>query len=138
MEFGYSRVISMLFVEFLTHLLLAKQLKQLLTKEIRLLSEETTKKYFLIEKGDKDINARLFYLIHPANNNSRENTVFSRHFSAFCQIFNSSFACSLTGETVETITDQRNSSIFGSDKIYIFAKKIEEMQFILFGESREQ
>ena len=42
----------------------------------------------------------------------------------------SSFAYCVTGETVETTTDQRNLSITGRDKIYISSKKREEMQFI--------
>ena len=58
----------MLFVNFLTHLLLivlqTKHLKQLLTKEICLLSEVTTYIiYFLIEIGEKDMKVSLFYLI---------------------------------------------------------------------------
>ena len=63
--------------------------------------------------------------------------VFSRDFRALCLIFNSSSAYCVTGETVETTTDQRNLSIVGRDKIYISSKKREEMQFIyLFDESR--
>ena len=65
----------------------------------------------------------LFYLKHPANSYPCEN-------SGFCRIL------SATGETVETTTDQRNSSIIGRDKIYVSSKKREEMQFILFDESR--
>ena len=34
--------------------------------------------------------------------------VFSRDFRAFCRFLNSSSAYSVTGETVETTTDQRN------------------------------
>ena len=50
---------------------------------------------------------------------------------------NSSSAYRVTGETVETTTDQRNLSIIGRDKIYISSKKREEMQFIyLYDESR--
>ena len=41
---------------------------------------------------------------------------FSRDFRAFCRFLNSSSAYSVTGETV---TDQRNSSITGSDDIHI-------------------
>ena len=41
-----------------------------------------------------------------------------------------------TSETVESPTDQRNLSIIGRDKIFIFSKKREEMQFILLDESR--
>ena len=52
-------------------------------------------------------------------------------------VFNLSSAYCFTDETVETTTDQRNSSIVGRDKIYISLKKREEMQFIyLFDESR--
>ena len=80
----------------------------------------------------------LFYLIHPANNNSRENSGILTRFPCFmCLIFNSSSAYCVTDETVETTTDQRNSSIVGRDKIYISSKKREEIQFIyLFDESR--
>ena len=79
----------------------------------------------------------LFYLIHPANSNSRENSGILMRFRALCLIFNSSCAYCVTGETVETTTDQRNSSFIGRDKIYISSKKREEMQFIyLFDESR--
>ena len=79
----------------------------------------------------------LFYLIHPANSNSRENSGILTRFPALCLIFNSSSANCVTGETVETTTDQRNSSFIGRDKLYISSKKREEMQFIyLFDESR--
>ena len=79
----------------------------------------------------------LFYLIHPANSNSRENLGILHDFHALCLFFNSSSAYCVTGETVETTTDQRNSPIIGRDKIYISSKKREEMQFIyLFDESR--
>ena len=62
--------------------------------------------------------------------------VFSPDFRALCLFFNSSSAYCVPGETVETTTDQRNSSIIGRDKIYISSKKGEEMQFIyLFDES---
>ena len=40
-------------------------------------------------------------------------------FRAFCRFLNSSSAYSVTGETVETTTDQRNSSIIGSDDVHI-------------------
>ena len=80
----------------------------------------------------------LFYLIHPANSNSRRFRVFSRDFRALCLFFNSSSPYCITGETVETTTDQRNLSIIGRDNIYISSKK-KEMQFIyLFDESRKQ
>ena len=76
----------------------------------------------------------LFYLIHRADSNSPE---FSRDFCALCLIFSWSSAYCVTGETVETTTDQRHSSIIGRDKIYISSKKREDMQFIyLFDESR--
>ena len=78
----------------------------------------------------------LFYLIHPANINSGENVGFLARFQCFLSNFNLSSAYSVTGETVETSTDQRNLSIIRRDKIYISSKKREEMQFILFGESR--
>ena len=72
----------------------------------------------------------LFYLIHPANSNSRENSGILMRFPCF-------MSNCVTGETVETTTDQRNLSIIGRDKIYISSKKREEMQFIyLFDESR--
>ena len=72
----------------------------------------------------------LFFLIHPANSKSRENSGILTRFPCFCLIFNTSFAYCVTGETVETTTDQRNLSIIGRDKIYISSKKREEMQFI--------
>ena len=80
----------------------------------------------------------LFYLIHPANSNSCENLGILMRFPCFMSnIFNSSSAYCVTGETVETTTDQKNLSIIGRDKIYISSKKREEMQFIyLFDESR--
>ena len=79
----------------------------------------------------------LFYLIHPANSNSRENLGILTRFCALCLIFNLSSAYCVTGETVETTTDQRNLCIIGRDKIYISSKKGEVMQFIyLFDESR--
>ena len=66
----------------------------------------------------------LFYLIHPANSNSRENSGILTRFPCFMSIFNSSSAYCVTGETVETTTDQRNSSIIGRDKnIYFFKEK---------------
>ena len=62
----------------------------------------------------------LFYFIYLSNSNSRENLViFLRDFHAFCRFLNSSSAYSVTGETVETTTDQRNWSIIGSDDVYI-------------------
>ena len=79
----------------------------------------------------------LFYLIHPANSNSRENSGIPARCPCFLSIFKLVFFCSVTGETVETTTDQRNLSFIGRDKIYISSKKREEMQFIyLFDESR--
>ena len=79
----------------------------------------------------------LFYLIHPANSNSREISGILTRFPCFMSIFNSSSAYSVTGKTIETTTDQRHSSIIGRDKIYISSKKREEMQFIyLFDEYR--
>ena len=113
----------------------SKQSKQQLTKEIRLLSEATT--YILIEIGENDMKVSLFYLIHPANSNSREISGIVMRFLCFMSIFNLSSAYCVTGETVETTTDQRNLSIIGRGKIYISSKKREEMQFIyLFDESR--
>ena len=83
------------------------------------------------------MKSSLFYFIYPANSNSRENSGILTRFLCFLLILNSSSAYSVTGETVETTTDQRNSSIIGRDKIYISSKKREEMQFIyLFYESR--
>ena len=61
----------------------------------------------------------LFYLIHPADSNSRENSGILTRFSCFMSIFNSSSAYCVTGETVETTTDQRNSSIIGSDEVHL-------------------
>ena len=63
-------------------------------------------------------------------------------FSVVCTLpvfiinFKLSSACSFTGETFETTTDQRNSYLIERDKIYICSKKTAEMQFILFDESR--
>ena len=51
--------------------------------------------------------------------------VFSRDFPALCLIFNSSSAYCVTGETVETTTDERNSSFIGRDNMYISSKKRE-------------
>ena len=67
----------------------------------------------------------LFYLIHPANSNSREILGILMRFPCFklCLFFNSSSAYCVTGETVETTTDQRNLSIIGRGKIYISSKK---------------
>ena len=80
----------------------------------------------------------LFYLTHPPNSNSRENLDILTRFPCFIStIFNYKFFNCVTNETVETTTNQRNSSIIGRDKIYISSKKREEMQFIyLFDESR--
>ena len=80
----------------------------------------------------------LFYLIHPANSNSRKISGIPTRFPCFMSIFfNSSSAYCVTGETVKTTTDQRNLSIIGRDKIYISSKKREEMQFIyILDESR--
>ena len=74
--------------------------------------------YFIIEMGEIDMKARLFYLILPAYSDSRENSVISRDFSAFYWIFNLCSVYSFTGETVKTTTDQRNSSIIGSDDLF--------------------
>ena len=61
---------------------LAKQLKQLLTKEICILSETTT--YIFPHRiGQKDMKVSLFYLIHPANSNSRENSGILMRFPCF-------------------------------------------------------
>ena len=66
------------------------------------------------------MKSSLFYLIYPANSNSRENLgVLTRFPCFFCLFLNSSFAYSVTGETVETTTDQRNLSIIGSDDVHI-------------------
>ena len=78
----------------------------------------------------------LFYLLHPANSNSRENLGILTRFQCFLSNFNLSSAYNVGGKTVETTTDQRYSSIIGRDKINISSKKREEMQFILFDESR--
>ena len=69
-----------------------------LTEEICLLSEAT---------------------IYPANSNSRENLGILARFPCFLSIFKLVFFCSVTGETVEVTTDQRNSSIIGSDDVHI-------------------
>ena len=63
----------------------------------------------------------LFYLIHPAKSNSRENSGILTRFPCF--MFNSSSAYCVTGETVETTTDQRNPSIIGRDNIYFFKEQ---------------
>ena len=69
--------------------------------------------------GDKDMEASLFYMIHPANSNSRENSgILTRFQSLFVEFLTRG----TTGETVETTTDQRNSSIIGRDQIYISSK----------------
>ena len=87
--------------------------------------------------GEKDIKVSLFYLKHPANSNSRENSGILARFQCFLLNLNSSSAQSTTTETVETTTDQRNSSIIGGDKIHISSKKRGEMQFIMgWGYSR--
>ena len=81
----------------------------------------------------------LFYLIHPANSNSLENSGILTRFPYFMCNFSLVFCIyyCVAGETVETTTDQRNLSFIGRDKIYISSKKREEMQFIyLFDESR--
>ena len=73
-EFGYSSEISVLFVEFSTRLLhivsQAEQSKQLLTKEIHLLSEET--KYIFLQRKEKKCS--LFYLMNPDNSNKNSST----------------------------------------------------------------
>ena len=37
--------------------------------------------YFLIQMGEKDMEVSSFYLIHPANRNSRQNSGYSREIS---------------------------------------------------------
>ena len=64
----------------------SKQLKQPLTKEIRLLLESTTYIYFLIEIDEKGTKLSLFYMMHSANSNSHENRVFI-DLSAFLSNF---------------------------------------------------
>ena len=77
----------MLYVYFLTRLLhivsqakQAKQSKQLLTKEIRLLSEET--KYIFLQRKEMKCNL-LFFLMNPDNCNikkiRKKNTVAPSH-----------------------------------------------------------
>ena len=61
----------------------------------------------------------LFYFIYPANSNSRENSGILARFPCFSSILISSSAYSVSGETVETTTDQRNSSIIRSDDVHI-------------------
>ena len=39
--------------------------------------------YFLIEIGEKDMKVCLFYLIHPTNSNSRENSGILTTFPCF-------------------------------------------------------
>ena len=83
------------------------------------------------------MKSSLFYFIYPANSNSRENSGILAKFPCVLSIFKLVFFCSVTGETVETTTDQRNLSFIGRDKIYISSKKRQEMQFIyLFDEFR--
>ena len=95
--------------------------------------------YSLIEMGEKSTKGSLFFIYIQLTVIHARIRVFSRDFRAFCRFLNSSSAKSVTGETVETTTDQRNLSIIGRDKIYISSKKREEMQFIyFFEESREQ
>ena len=64
----------MLYVYFLTRLLhivsQAIQLKQLLTKEICLLSEET--KYIFLQRKEKKCNL-FIYLMNPDNSNVKKN-----------------------------------------------------------------
>ena len=83
---------------------------------------EATTYIFLIAIDEKDMKGSVVYLIYPANSNSRENSVFSLDFSAFCRILNFFSAYNFTCETGETAVDQRNSSIIGRDKIYISSK----------------
>ena len=69
---------------------------------------------------EKSIKGSLFYFIYPANSNSRENLGILARYPCCLSIFlNSSSAYSVTGETVETTTDQRNLSIIGSDDVHI-------------------
>ena len=68
-----------------------------------------------MEIFEKDMKVSLFYIIHPANSNSRKNSGILANFSAFCQIFTVSSAYCVTNETIETTTDQRNLSITGND-----------------------
>ena len=44
----------------------------------------------------------------------------------FVDFYKLVFFCSVTGETVETTTDQRNSSIIGSDDVHISFTEIGE------------
>ena len=80
----------MLFVDFKTRLLLivpqAKQSKQLLTKKI-VYYQKRRCTYFLIEIGEKDMKASIFYLIHPANSNSLENSGILTRFPCFMSNF---------------------------------------------------
>ena len=76
----------MLFVNFKTRLLLAKQSKQLLTKKF-VYYRKRRRTYFLIEIGKKDMKVSLFYLIHPANSNSRENSGILTRFPYFMSNF---------------------------------------------------
>ena len=57
--------------------------------------------------------------MYPANSNSCENSGILARFPCFLSVLNSSSAYSVTGETVKTPTDQRNSSIIGSDNVHI-------------------
>ena len=64
----------------------AKQSKQLLTKEIRLLSEATM--YIFPHRiGEKDMKVSLFYLIHPASSNSCEILGILTRFPCFMSTF---------------------------------------------------
>ena len=73
-DFGYSHEISVLYVYFLTRLLhivsQAKQSKQLLTKEICLLSEEA--KYIFLQRKEKKCNL-FIYFMNPDNSNIKKN-----------------------------------------------------------------
>ena len=60
-DFGYSHEISVLYVYFLTRLLhIVSQAKQLLTKEIHLLSEET--KYIFLQRKEKKCNLFIYFM----------------------------------------------------------------------------
>ena len=74
----------------------------------------------------------LFYLIHPDYTNSRENWVFSRHFSAFCGEFLSRLlhVVSQAKQSKQLLT--KEIRILLEETKYICSKKRAEMQFILF------
>ena len=65
-KFGYSHEVSVLFVEFLTHLLqMVAQSKQLLNKEIHLLSEATT--YIFPHRNRRDRHESEFILFDTSS-----------------------------------------------------------------------